>query len=142
MTESPEHTLLSPLDSASLPSQLFMLWMLPIIQQVQLGQVTEASLTALPQSASVAEATSALRAAVQSKPVHFFKALLSVFGGRFLRWGSPQVVAMLGQMGIAVILSELISWLKSTEEADGYGYLLAVLMLLLSFMCAMPTTSW
>lgn len=130
----------SPLDGASLPSQLFMFWMFPTLRAVKLGQVTEASLMELPKVAELTSATSALKAALkkQKKP-DFFRALLSVFGWRALMWGWPQVVAMIGQMGIALLISELVTWLKNDDDPDWYGYLLAVLMLIVSFACAMAS---
>lgn len=138
MAEPPPHAQVCPLDRASIPSQLFMLWMMPAIRTVKLGEVTEAKLMALPKVADLTSTTTALKAALKKqKKLDFLRAVLSVFGWRALAWGWPQVVAMIGQMGIALIVSELVTWLKNAEDPDWYGYLLAVLMLIVSFACAM-----
>ena len=137
MAEQSSHTLLSPYDHASLPSKLFMFWMLPIVKSVTLGHVTESTITALPRHAELPSNVSALKSALkkQRKP-DFLRAVWQVFGGRFLKWGWPQIVAMVGQMGIAMLVSELIMWLKSPDEEDWYGYLLACLLFIVAFACA------
>ena len=126
----------SPYDNASLLSRCFMFWALPQIRACRTQLPTVNSLAALPKISDLQTSTSALQSAWNkeltcAKP-RFLRAILRAFGGQFVCSCIPMQVVLFAQLGISVLVTELVSWLRDPDKETWVGFGLATLF----FACA------
>ena len=126
----------NPYDSASLLSRCFMFWALPQIRACRTEPPTLRNLAALPKVADLPTNTAKLQAAWEqelrrSKP-QFLRAVIRAFGLHFLCICLPMQLVLLAQLGVAVLVSELVGWLRDPGGETWVGFGLATLF----FGCA------
>mmetsp|Transcript_25766 Transcript_25766/g.45368 ORF Transcript_25766/g.45368 Transcript_25766/m.45368 type:complete len:1258 (-) Transcript_25766:288-4061(-) len=127
------YTCKSPADNSFFLSRLFLLWAYPIVRdgvKRRFGKCSEEEVAMAPASADSGVAYLKLKKNWEEeakKPdPSFFRALLKTFGPRYIQAGSFGLAVIVAQIGVSLLLGEIIGYIKDDTAPGWVGALLVI----------------